>query len=142
MRSYRRRSKLGYKALCYADPSFHRISRSAFLYDCGACGQANSDKRLGSHSVRRQRGRGARSGRICDEQSAGYRVYQFRGRIPKSNVCRVIQAGSAIATDQRLTMLQGKTISITGTVELYKGKPEINVVSADQIKVLDSPLAQ
>jgi DNA/RNA endonuclease YhcR with UshA esterase domain len=35
-------------------------------------------------------------------------------------------------------MIQGKTISITGTIELYKGKPEITVVSADQIKGLDS----
>jgi DNA/RNA endonuclease YhcR with UshA esterase domain len=35
-------------------------------------------------------------------------------------------------------MIPGKTISITGTIELYKGKPEIKVVSADQIKGLDS----
>jgi DNA/RNA endonuclease YhcR with UshA esterase domain len=32
-------------------------------------------------------------------------------------------------------MVQGKIISITGTIELRKGKPEINVMSADQIKV-------
>jgi len=35
-------------------------------------------------------------------------------------------------------MIQGKIISITGTIELREGKPEINVVSAAQIKVLDS----
>jgi DNA/RNA endonuclease YhcR with UshA esterase domain len=47
-------------------------------------------------------------------------------------------AGSAIASDQRLTMIQGKTISITGVVRLRDGKPEIEVLSADQIKGLDS----
>jgi hypothetical protein len=71
------RSKLGCKAFCNADPSFHRNARSASLRDCGACGQ-------------------------------------------------------------RLTMIQGKIISISGTIELREGKPEINVVSADQIKGLDS----
>jgi DNA/RNA endonuclease YhcR with UshA esterase domain len=35
-------------------------------------------------------------------------------------------------------MIQGKTISITGIVRLHEGKPEIEIVSADQIKVLDS----
>jgi DNA/RNA endonuclease YhcR with UshA esterase domain len=39
-------------------------------------------------------------------------------------------------------MIQGKTISITGTIELFKGKPEITIVSANQIKGLDSPLVQ
>jgi DNA/RNA endonuclease YhcR with UshA esterase domain len=33
-------------------------------------------------------------------------------------------------------MLQGKIISITGTIELYQGKPEIEVISTDQIKGL------
>jgi len=37
-------------------------------------------------------------------------------------------------------MIQGKTITITGTIELFKGKPEIIVVSPDQIKGLDSSL--
>jgi hypothetical protein len=35
-------------------------------------------------------------------------------------------------------MLSGKTVSIAGTIELYQGKPEINIIRADQIKVLDS----
>jgi hypothetical protein len=43
-----------------------------------------------------------------------------------------------MATDQRLTMIQGRIISITGTIRLRYGKPEIEIVSADQIKVLDS----
>jgi hypothetical protein len=39
-----------------------------------------------------------------------------------------------IAADQRLTMIQGKTVSFTGTIRLCEGEPEIDVVSADQIK--------
>lgn len=30
--------------------------------------------------------------------------------------------------------LEGKVIGITGVVELYKGKPEIKILSSDQIK--------
>ena len=29
--------------------------------------------------------------------------------------------------------LEGKTIKITGTIELYKGKPEIKIMSKDQL---------
>jgi DNA/RNA endonuclease YhcR with UshA esterase domain len=39
-------------------------------------------------------------------------------------------------------MIQGKIVSVTGTIELREGKPEINVVSANQIKVLDSQTEQ
>jgi DNA/RNA endonuclease YhcR with UshA esterase domain len=35
-------------------------------------------------------------------------------------------------------MIQGKTITITGTVQLRDGKPEIEIVSADQITGMDS----
>jgi hypothetical protein len=49
-----------------------------------------------------------------------------------------IAAGSPIATDPRLSMIQGKTIGITGTIQLRDGKPEIEIVSADQISGLDS----
>jgi len=42
-----------------------------------------------------------------------------------------------MATDQRLTMLQGKNIGITGTIRLRDGKPEIEIVSADQITGLE-----
>src|SRR5215831_11012559 len=61
---------------------------------------------------------------------------------PKQTFAGFISAGSRIATDRRLTMIQGKTISITGTIELRDGKPEINIVSADQIKGLDSTLVE
>jgi hypothetical protein len=44
---------------------------------------------------------------------------------------------SGPGTDQRIAMLQGKIIGITGIIELYQGKPEIEVTSTDQIKGLD-----
>ena len=45
-------------------------------------------------------------------------------------------------TDQRIAMLKGKIIGITGKIELHQGKPEIKVTSTDQIKALDSQRAQ
>ena len=68
----------------------------------------------------------------------GTTFINFGGEYPNQRFAGFIAAGSRIAADQRLTMIQGKTISITGRIELYKGKPEIQVISADQIKGLDS----
>jgi len=68
----------------------------------------------------------------------GTAFINFGGEYPNQKFAGFIAAGSEIATDQRLTTTQGKTISITGTIQLRDGKPEIEVVSADQIKGLDS----
>jgi len=80
-------------------------------------------------------------GRVVSVTSSplGTAFINFGGEYPNQTFAGFIEAGSAIATDQRLTMIQGKVISITGTIELREGKPEINVVSTDQIKGLDSP---
>jgi DNA/RNA endonuclease YhcR with UshA esterase domain len=37
-------------------------------------------------------------------------------------------------TDQRIALLPGKIIGVSGTIELYEGKPEIKITSIDQIK--------
>jgi hypothetical protein len=66
------------------------------------------------------------------------RFINFGAEYPKQTFAGYIAAGSAIASDQRLTLIEGKIISISGTIELRDGKPEINVISADQIKGLDS----
>jgi len=58
--------------------------------------------------------------------------------LPNQTFAGFIAAGSPIASDQRLTMIQGKTIGIAGTTRLRDGKPEIEILSADQIKDLDS----
>jgi len=68
----------------------------------------------------------------------GTAFIDFGGEYPNQKFAGYIAAGSGIATDQRLTMIQGKIISITGTIRFRDGKPEIEIVSADQIKVLDS----
>jgi DNA/RNA endonuclease YhcR with UshA esterase domain len=68
----------------------------------------------------------------------GTTFINFGGEYPNQRFAGFNAAGSAIAADQRLTMIQGKTISITGIVRLHDGKPEIEIVSADQITGLDS----
>src|SRR5262245_40058784 len=68
----------------------------------------------------------------------GTAFINFGGEYPNQKFAGFIAAGSGIATDPRLSMIQGKIISITGIVRLHDEKPEIEIVSADQIKVLDS----
>jgi RecJ-like exonuclease len=68
----------------------------------------------------------------------GTAFINFGGEYPNQTFAGFIAAGSRIAGDQRLTMIQGRTISITGTIRLREGKPEIEILSADQIKGLDS----
>jgi DNA/RNA endonuclease YhcR with UshA esterase domain len=68
----------------------------------------------------------------------GTTFINFGGEYPNQTFAGFIAAGSSLAEDQRLTMIQGKIISVTGTIRLRDGKPEIEVVSADQIKGLNS----
>ena len=67
----------------------------------------------------------------------GTTFISFGREYPRQTFAGFISAGSRIATDRRLTMIQGKIISLTGTIQLRDGKPEIEIVSADQIR-LDS----
>jgi hypothetical protein len=68
----------------------------------------------------------------------GTAFISFGGEYPHQTFAGFIAAGSTIAADQRLTMIQGEIISITGTIELREGKPEIKVMSIDQNQRLDS----
>jgi len=72
----------------------------------------------------------------------GTAFINFGREYPDQTFAGFIAAGSKIATDQWIAALQGKIIGITGTIELYQGKPEIDVISTDQIKGLDSQLVQ
>jgi len=67
----------------------------------------------------------------------GTTLINFGRKYPNQTFAGFIAAGSKIATDQRIAKLQGKIISITGTIELYRGKPEIKVLSMNQIKGAD-----
>ena len=66
----------------------------------------------------------------------GTAFINFGREYPNQTFAGFIEAGSKIATDQWIAALQGKIIAITGTVELHRGKPEIKVISIDQIKGL------
>jgi hypothetical protein len=55
---------------------------------------------------------------------AAYPNQTFTGWIPKD---------SPLSGDASLSALEGKRVRITGTIELYRGKPEIKVLSRDQI---------
>jgi len=68
----------------------------------------------------------------------GTTLINFGRDYPNQTFAGFIAAGSTIATDQRIATLQGKTIGIIGTIELYRGKPEIEVTSIAQIKGADS----
>jgi DNA/RNA endonuclease YhcR with UshA esterase domain len=65
----------------------------------------------------------------------GTALINFGRDYPNQTFVGFIEAGSKLGTDQRIATLQGKIISITGTIELYEGKPQIKVMSLDQVKV-------
>ena len=72
----------------------------------------------------------------------GTAFINFGKEYPDQTFAGFIAAGSKMGTDQRIDMLQGKTIGIIGIIELYQGKPEIEVTATDQIKGLDPQLVQ
>ena len=55
---------------------------------------------------------------------AAYPNQTFTGWIPKD---------SPLAGDASLSALEGRTVRITGTISLYRGKPEIKIMSKDQL---------
>jgi len=63
---------------------------------------------------------------------------RFNYKLATQPFAGFIASGSKMAAGQRIATLQGKIISITGTIRLRDGKPEIEILSADQIKGLDS----
>jgi DNA/RNA endonuclease YhcR with UshA esterase domain len=68
----------------------------------------------------------------------GTAIINFGQEYPNQTFAGFIAADSKMANDDRIAALEGKIISITGTIELDEGKPEIKVTSPDQIKGLDS----
>jgi len=67
----------------------------------------------------------------------GNTFLDFGGKYPRQTFTGYIPAGSELAGDRWTASLEGKAIGITGTVELYRGKPEIRVLSKGQIKEAD-----
>jgi hypothetical protein len=63
----------------------------------------------------------------------GNTFLNFGAKYPKQTFTGYIPGGSELSGDRWTITLQGKVIGITGTVELYQGKPEIKVSSRSQI---------
>jgi len=58
----------------------------------------------------------------------------FGGKYPHQTFTGYIPADSALAGgDSSVAGLEGKRIKIAGTIDLYKGKPEIKITSKDQL---------
>jgi hypothetical protein len=57
----------------------------------------------------------------------------FGGVYPNQTFTGWIPAETPVAGDPTIHSLKGQTIKITGLIELYRGKPEIRIFTADQI---------
>jgi hypothetical protein len=57
----------------------------------------------------------------------------FGDKHPNQTFTGWIPAGTPLASDPSLQELQVKTDKITGTIKLYRWKPEIKITSKDQI---------
>jgi len=64
----------------------------------------------------------------------GNTFINFGGKYPHQTFTGYVPADSALAGGgSSLAGLEGKRIKITGTIDLYKGKPEIKITSKDQL---------
>ena len=63
----------------------------------------------------------------------GNTFINFGGVYPNQTFTGWIPSGTPLASDASLQSLQGKKVKITGRIELYRGKPEISVLSKRQI---------
>ena len=63
----------------------------------------------------------------------GNAFINFGGKYPHQTFTGWIPKDSELAGGSTLSGLEGKKIKITGTIDLYKGKPEIKVMSKDQL---------
>ena len=64
-------------------------------------------------------------------------LINFGRDYPNQTLAGFIEAGAKIATDRWIAALAGKIIGITGKIELYQGKPQIKLLSINQIKLVD-----
>ena len=63
----------------------------------------------------------------------GNTFLNFGGRYPNQTFTGWISKESALAADPSLASLEGKTVKITGTINLFRGKPEIKIMSREQL---------
>ena len=65
----------------------------------------------------------------------GNTFINFGAKYPNQTFTGWIPKDSELSGGSGPTGLEGKKIKITGTIELYKGKPEIKVMTKDQIQI-------
>ena len=65
----------------------------------------------------------------------GNTFLDFGGSYPDVTFVVWIPEDAPEAADPGLANLQGKTVKVTGTIQLYRGKPEIKVSTQQQIVV-------
>ena len=65
----------------------------------------------------------------------GNTFLNFGGNYPDVTFVVWIPEDAPEVADPDLTNLQGKKVKITGTIQLYRGKPEIKVSSKEQIAI-------
>jgi DNA/RNA endonuclease YhcR with UshA esterase domain len=63
----------------------------------------------------------------------GNTFLNFGEKYPNQTFIGYIPAGSELAGERWTVTLQGKVIGITGTVEIYHGKPQVKILSRSQI---------
>ena len=63
----------------------------------------------------------------------GNTFLDFGGAYPNELFTGWIPRESALSADPALWSLRGRRVKLTGIVELYRSKPEIKIVSADQL---------
>jgi DNA/RNA endonuclease YhcR with UshA esterase domain len=57
----------------------------------------------------------------------------FGAKYPNQTFIGYIPQGSELASDRWTVTLHGKVIGVTGTVEIYHGKPQVKILSRSQI---------
>jgi hypothetical protein len=100
-------------------------------YPCRRCsfaGTGANDRAFGNQGLCRQAA-------ITDVHTArsGATFIDMGGEFPDNEFVAVIFADDA-AKFPDASSLEGKTVTITGTVQMYQGKPEIVLKSASQLK--------
>jgi DNA/RNA endonuclease YhcR with UshA esterase domain len=63
----------------------------------------------------------------------GNTFINFGGKYPHQTFTGWIPKDSELADGSTLAGLEEKKVKISGTIELYKGKPEIKIMSNDQL---------
>ena len=71
-----------------------------------------------------------------DTSPLGTAVISFGKRYPNQSFAGFVVAGSKMAGDERISWLEGRIISIIGAISMREGKPEIEITSPEQVRII------